>query len=271
MYCGDETGSFIGDVGSHVCRFGYGGEDNPKLVTSSYVDQMNRRMAGSSLHRPSMMTTTTTTDNDDLSSLMRSILRMPDVPSSMGGNETPLTNPNSFLRQGDSIDNWDALEIAWETSMDTLHARDTKKHTDGGTPYHTLKTAASGVTSTTVNPPSSRGGGGGCTEGKCIHPILAVTPGMTEFDGYGRDYAKAHRRDQYERYTELLMESGGPVSASSCFLAPAPMLAAFSLGRQTALMVDMGAGGCRVTPICDGLVMRHHNVEMVGVGIGWTT
>ena len=37
MYCGDETGSYIGDVGSHTCRFGYGGEDNPKFVVPSYV------------------------------------------------------------------------------------------------------------------------------------------------------------------------------------------------------------------------------------------
>jgi actin-related protein len=37
MYCGDETGSFIGEIGSHACRFGYGGEDNPKMVTPSYV------------------------------------------------------------------------------------------------------------------------------------------------------------------------------------------------------------------------------------------
>jgi actin-related protein len=47
------------------------------------------------------------------------------------------------------------------------------------------------------------------------------------------------------------------LDAKSMFLAPAPMLAAFSLGRQTALMVDLGAGGCRVTPVVDGLVLQH--------------
>mmetsp|Transcript_34201 Transcript_34201/g.82347 ORF Transcript_34201/g.82347 Transcript_34201/m.82347 type:complete len:574 (+) Transcript_34201:57-1778(+) len=272
MYCGDETGSFIGDVGSNVCRFGYGGEDNPKYVTSSsYVDVSNRRMVGSTLHY-----------SDDISS-MESILRMPDYtlsssssPSSSSSSSSnsesngpgpqPLTDCNSFLRQGESIENWDALEVAWESAMGTLRARDTKKHTVGGMPYdnnassssRTTTTAttvaASGVTSTTVVPSAGSEPGGG---GKCIHPILAVMPGMAEFDGYGREYAKARRRSQYEKYTEMLMESSGPVSASSCFLAPAPMLAAFSLGRQTALMVDMGAGGCRVTPVCDGLVLQH--------------
>ena len=256
MYCGDETGSFIGDVGSHVCRFGYGGEDNPKLVTgSSFVNTSRRRMVGSTLHyyyhhhhdhQPSTS-----------SSTMESILRMPtlnlsdekqndsdsDDDDDDGSGIEPLTDPNSFLRQGDSIENWDALEILWETSMDTLRARDTKKHTVGGMPY---------------TRPSSDGTVVAAAEGgRCTHPILAVMPGMTEFVGYGREYAKAHRRTQYEKYTELLMESSGPISASSCFLAPAPMLAAFSLGRQTALIVDMGAGGSRVTPICDGLVLEH--------------
>ena len=120
MYCGDETGSFIGDVGSHVCRFGYGGEDNPKLVVPSYVDKGKRRMVSSVLHPPS-----TIANNDNFS--MESILRMPDV----GKDMKPLTDPNDFLCQGDSIESWDAMETAWETSMDIHHARDTKKHTTG--------------------------------------------------------------------------------------------------------------------------------------------
>jgi len=35
MYCGDETGAVIGDIGSHTARFGYGGEDCPKVVLTS--------------------------------------------------------------------------------------------------------------------------------------------------------------------------------------------------------------------------------------------
>jgi len=26
MYCGDETGAFVGEIGGNSCRFGYGGE-----------------------------------------------------------------------------------------------------------------------------------------------------------------------------------------------------------------------------------------------------
>ena len=32
MYCGDETGSFVGQVGSHTSRFGYGGDESPRFV-----------------------------------------------------------------------------------------------------------------------------------------------------------------------------------------------------------------------------------------------
>ena len=292
MYCGDETGSFIGEIGSHTCRFGYGGEDNPKMVTPSYVvssssksssssNQQKRRMARfSSLHPPK---------EDEV---MESILRMPsgyrrdddDDDDDDNNNTTnnkfsvqPITNPNSFLRQGELVENWDNMETAWETSMNTLRVRDTLKHTKGGTPYSKkTQSHSSGVTSTTV---SGDGGedetNGGSGDGRCVHPILAVMPGYSEYsdsnsssststttttaaadnnNGVGSQYNAATKRNEYIKYTELIMES---LEASSVFLAPAPMLAAFSLGRQTALMVDIGAGGCCVTPIVDGLVLKN--------------
>jgi actin-related protein len=245
MYCGDETGSFIGEIGSHTCRFGYGGEDNPKLVLPSYTvvhsSDHTRRMGVSSLH------------NLKQEEHMESILRM----ASSSDSDTmdiakiqPQTDPNAFLQQGDSIEHWDNLQTAWETSMETLRATDTMKHTQGGNPYtfpKKIKHSHGGVTSTTV--PASA-----TSDGKCIHPILAITPGMTHYAGHGKAYHSAHKRQQYVQYTELIMES---LDAKSMFLAPAPMLAAFSLGRQTALMVDLGAGGCRVTPVVDGLVLQH--------------
>lgn len=213
MYCGDETGSFIGDIGSHSCRFGYGGEDNPKFVTPSFICNKT--------HLASSAASCRTATQE-----VESILRRPDYTSE------PLTDPNVFLRQGDSVLHWDHVQTAWETSMDVLRAKDTLKHTKGGTPYST----------------SSSG------EGKCVHPILAVMPGFTQFDGYGPNYCASVKRQQYIQYTEMFMES---LEASSLFLAPSPMLAAFSVGRQTALVVDIGAGGTRVTPVVDGLVLQH--------------
>ena len=153
MYCGDETGSFIGEIGSHTCRFGYGGEDNPKMVMPSYVvtpssssspsnngnisNRQQRRMARfSSLHSP----------NED--EVMESILRMPSGYRCDSGNNSnsnndndndndnnrvlsvqPVTDPRSFLQQGELVENWDNMETAWETSMNTLRVTDTLKHT----------------------------------------------------------------------------------------------------------------------------------------------
>jgi actin-like protein 6A len=218
MYCGDETGSFIGDVGSHSCRFGYGGEDNPKMVVSSYVS--NKQHLAPSALSPRLA-----------EQELESILRTPTFTS-----EEPIVDPTQFLVQGDSVQSWDALEVAWKSSMEALRATDTLKHTLGGTPC-----------STTVKSTNTAG------DGKCVHPILAITPGFTHFAGYGANYCAAVNREQYVKTTELLMES---IQASAVFLAPSSMLSAFSLGRQTALVVDIGAGGCRVTPIVDGLVLE---------------
>ena len=58
MYCGDETGAFVGDIGSHTARFGYGGEDCPKVVVpsavykhSSSVDEHSEGRGGGATHR----------------------------------------------------------------------------------------------------------------------------------------------------------------------------------------------------------------------------
>jgi actin-related protein len=230
MYCGDETGSFIGEIGSHTCRFGYGGEDNPKLVVPSYV-------ANKTHLAPSCLGGRVATQE------IESILRTPQYTT----ENQPLTDPNAFLRQGDSVENWDNLQVAWHAGMDALRAKDTLKHTKGGTPY-----------STTIKATSPG-------EGKCVHPILAITPGFTQYEGYGASYCETVKRQQYVRYTEMLMES---MEASSMFLAPSPMLAAFSLGRQTALVVDVGAGGCRVTPVVDGLVL-YQSQRRNGRGGDW--
>ena len=281
MYCGDETGSFIGDIGSHSCRFGYGGEDNPKMVVPSYVNMQTRKMLPSCLSPLRSIN-----EDNDGSSIVQSILRRPMCQTATSDDPTslqPIVNPDEFLRQGEAIDNFDALEVAWHAGMNTLRAKDTMKHTKGGTPYtssRTTPTSAGGngteKTGTTPLPsPSSSStpavtqhaglvtssiiqsttGGG---EGKCVHPVLAVTPGMTHYygdgSGTGPKYGEAVQRQQYIQYTELIMES---LEASSMFLAPSPMLAAFSHGRRSALVVDVGAGGCRVTPIVDGLVLQH--------------
>ena len=296
MYCGDETGSFIGDVGSHACRFGYGGEDSPKYLAPTYMAEQDEADAADANASHSSLNSNSANNRKSNRCYMPSscyqgrmasqqvtpILRM----SWLGGEDNaeykkqqaltavPQVDPNAYLQQGDMIHDWDALERVWQTSFDVLRVRDTQKHTVGGAPY--LSTKPTAITSrsateekegenqrqqrrllasSTIKSDKSVG------SGKCVHPILAVTPGLTytvgsryTSDSPGSKYFAAVQREQHTRLTELLMES---MEAPAIFLAPTPMLSSFCFGRQTALVVDVGAGGCRVTPVVDGLLLQH--------------
>ncbi|EEC47480.1 actin related protein [Phaeodactylum tricornutum CCAP 1055/1] len=194
MYCGDETGSFVGDVGSHTSRFGYGGEDCPKYVVPSYVarnkspdDRARRSPVPNAPHHPRWA-------EAELASALRQA-RTDD------NSHQPLVDPVAYLAQGDSVQDWDAYEQLWH---------------------------------------------------RIVHPVLASTPGCTYSVGVGaKAMASARRRDLVHR-VECLMES---LDCPAAFLAPTPMLSAFAYGRQTALVVDVGAGGCVATPVVDGLLL----------------
>jgi actin-related protein len=220
MYCGDETGAFIGDIGSHTSRFGYGGEDNPKYVVPSYV---SKGTIPSSCYQ----------------------YRQDTVPvnrmAKCSAEQEPQVDPNAFLQQGDLIEDWNAYEQVWQTSFDVLRVRDALKHTTGGT---TLQKATGGITSEIVRS-STKG------DGKCVHPLLAVDSGCTHIMG---DVDKSMHQKQRTKLLEIMFES---LDASSIFVAPSPMLQAFSHGRQTCMVVDVGAGGCRVTPVIDGLLLKN--------------
>lgn len=223
MYCGDETGAFIGDIGSHTSRFGYGGEDNPKYVVPSYQRQ-DGSIPMSSLEFRGVDVVP--------------IYRM----ASVGNKNKPQVDPNAFLQQGDLVENWDAYENVWKSSFDVMHVTDKFKHTTGA---GRTESAATGTTSETIRSTDNKG------DGSCPHPLLAVDPGCTDIIS---DADKSLNTKQRIQMTELFMES---LDASAMFVAPAPMLAAFSHGRQTCMVVDVGAGGCRATPVIDGLLLKH--------------
>eukprot|EP00548_Thalassiothrix_antarctica_P016242 CAMPEP_0194195276 /NCGR_PEP_ID=MMETSP0154-20130528/76047_1 /TAXON_ID=1049557 /ORGANISM="Thalassiothrix antarctica, Strain L6-D1" /LENGTH=538 /DNA_ID=CAMNT_0038919791 /DNA_START=41 /DNA_END=1657 /DNA_ORIENTATION=- len=221
MYCGDETGAYIGDIGTHTSRFGYGGEDNPKCVIPSYSAKINnkeeRYVPSSCYHH-----------HEDLKPIYRTT----------SGNE-PIIDPNEFLQQGDSIINWDSMEEVWKNSMETLRVNDRYKHTKGGNNKVVVEKDSIDDTSSTNH----------------HHPILAVRSGCSYMmDSSGPAAVASARRKELERYTEFLIESLG---CEACFIAPSPMLAAFSHGRQTCLVVDVGCSGTRVTPVVDGYVLEN--------------
>lgn len=221
MYCGDETGSFVGVIGTHTSQFGYGGQDAPAAVIPSYVADdgtlpsscHHARWAERGIRRP---------------------LRGPDAPPS---KELTTTDPDAFLPQGDTIVDWDAYEQLWTGAMDQLRVKDTHKHTTGAA------ARPNAAASTTLRPAAAEAS-------RVTHPLLVVTPGRTHAVGS----TAAERRAARLRHVEICMES---LQCGALFLAPAPMLMAFCHGRPTALVVDVNSDGTIVTPVVDGLLLRN--------------
>lgn len=58
---------------------------------------------------------------------------------------------------------------------------------------------------------------------------------------------------QRERLVEMMFES---FEVPALFLAKQSVLSAFSLGKSTALVVDMGANSTRVVPVIDGYALH---------------
>lgn len=214
MYCGDETGSFIGDIGQSKSRFGYGGEDCPKAVFDSYL-------------------------SEDLKSFPSSTLRpKKDIVSIFDHPSHDCINPSEYLNDG-VISNFDAWESSWEHGFSQLSV---------GVGRHIPSS------STTTN---------STMDTKCPHPLLAVDSGNTHHPAMKKSNFCSMK--QRQKMVEILFEK---FDAPSVFIAPAPMLQAFSLGRQTALVVDMGSGGCRVTPVVDGLLLKQTQ-RRNGMGGEW--
>ena len=286
MYCGDETGSFIGDIGSYSARFGYGGNNVPSYVVPSMVLTQQSDDNAKTIHQSSIPTSCYNykyghPPNDqslvyDYRTPMRRALCRPDESSSSSSSPTdnrmaPITDPTCYLQQGDSIDDWDAYEQLWMNAIDTMSVRNTYKHTTGrvdtATTPSTVTTHAGALQSTTL-----RSGTASATtangDNRCTHPFLVVSPGITHSmatntTNEGTSVSTTNRnKKELLHITEWMMET---MDARAMFLAPTPMLASFAHGRQTSLMVDIGAGGTRVTPVVDGLVL-HQSQRRSGRG-----
>jgi actin-related protein 4 len=267
MYCGDETGSFVGEIGTRNSKFGYGGQDAPGLVTPSYVVLDD----GSRDGRPAVPSCCyhRKWGERDLRTPLRTIERPDSV------------NPGDFLAQGDSIQDWEAWEAMWRHSFDVMRTKDHFKHTsspamaagssannsNNGTTNKkrlvgNLKTDnessstldADKPASSTLTATSASLSSPSVYDSRVTHPILVVAPGYTYSMGSGSSplAQQAQQQKQLVEMTERMMES---LETGALFIAPASMLAAFCHGRQTATIVDIGASHCTVTPVVDGLLL----------------
>ena len=272
MYCGDETGAFIGDVGSHTARFGYGGEDCPKVVVPS-----------AAYHTPSHSSSTTAVNGSDDGrginsststgrrgrgkySAPVSLMRMPPggetfededgfVPiySSLNSNDTvnQQQNSNDVPNNNDGmIQDIDAWASLWEYSYSALCVRGRGKHTMGHKFHQSelpeLQPEHEGPSQQTISSQSN-------FDGPIDHPLLAV-------DSTSRTniIPSSVQEKQRAQMLEVLFES---LSAPAAYIAPSAMLSSFAYGRQTALVVDVGHSGSRVTPLVDGYCLTNGSVS----------
>ncbi|KDO33929.1 hypothetical protein SPRG_01808 [Saprolegnia parasitica CBS 223.65] len=169
MYCGDEVGAFVGDVGSLSSKFGYAGEDTPNCIVPSIV--------GSKPNAP------------------RSVLGQSALYAARDIDALP--QAISLVDDKNAYD-WDVVETLWTHAFEQLHAN-----------------------------PSE-------------HAILAS---LSPFD-----MAVA------PKYMELIL-----------FVAKDAVLNAFSFGKSTALVADVGAGSTRVVPVVDGFAL-HGSAQRSVVG-----
>ena len=232
----------MGEVGSHTSRFGYGGEDAPRLVTPSYGYTMSTSGDSSSF---------SSTDWKPLMSPYRS------PPCSEARNPMRLASPSQsapwsvdpaqYLSQGDGLfHDEDAMEGIWQYAMNAMHVRNPNKHTS-----RRSARATAVISSETLATRKAK-------HREIIpHPLLAVSPGKSHVvrnsSSNKQDSSSSPLDRQLARMTEIMMEK---LDCPALFVAPAPMLAAFSQGRQSALVVDLGASGCCVTPVVDGLCLK---------------
>ena len=228
MYCGDETGAFIGDVGSHTARFGYGGEDCPKVVIPS-VKNLSACMS----------------DND---------VGLLPIYSSLNSNashqKSNLNNNDGTIQQ--DIDAWASL---WEYSYSALCVRGKGKHTRGYKyePELQPEEGSPKLSQTIISSSQQQS-----IDGPIDHPLLAV-------DSTSRTISTAIQEKQRAQMLETLFES---LSAPAAYIAPSPMLSSFAYGRSTALVIDIGHSGSRVTPLVDGHCLSSGSVSS-GRGAKW--
>lgn len=256
MYCGDETGAFIGDVGSHSARFGYGGEDCPKVVVPSAVYRRSSEDVGSGKPikgnnlrgKYSAPVSLMRAPPDDCFSASEEGgeggLGFIPIYSSLNSNNRRNCSGANNADDG-AIEDIDAWASLWEYSYRALCVRGRGKHTTGHKyqpePDLQPEVAQSSSRSQTISLKHS------AIDGPIDHPLLAV-------DSTGKTTSTKSQQKQRAAMLETLFES---LSAPAAYIAPSPMLSSFAYGRQTSLVIDIGHLCTKVTPVVDGYCLSY--------------
>ena len=294
MYCGDETASFIGDISSYSSCFGYGGEDCPKAVYSSYMYQ-DGTVPTSLLRRPNSNSHNNSEEDDTLIPIYSPYPKLHNHNTTnnndfLSSSSSSSLNPNSYLYNDGIICNYNAYENIWMKAFHDLNVTHLGKHFSnksvgnnggvgnnsgsGGTnnsgkvrmkrlyPITTSTTAATTAatsTSTNINHvPQNQYDDSIDINTSLIHPIFTIDSGNTSYgssDNNNNNNSETNEIIKRKQRANILEILFESLSTPSAFIAPSPMVSSFAFGRQTSLIVDIGSRGMTVTPIVDGLCL----------------
>lgn len=234
MYGGDEVAGIVIDIGSSTIKAGFAGEDSPKAVFPSCIGVLNHKK------RKTGQVTDMEVETDTGAVASQAATSGTDVAAGSGA-KTANNNNNNIAAAAAAAASEDGEKDSFSYYVgpnSLLFRRDFMEIentlTDGIVSNwdhlerlldHTFKERLR------VSPTD--------------HPILVSEP---------MHNPKGHR----ERIVKLLFEK---FHCPAVFVAKNPVLAAFSAGKATALVVDSGSSGSSVVPVVDGYALAKSAVR----------
>jgi actin-like protein 6A len=226
MFCGDEIKASVIDIGSEQCRFGFGGQDTPRirfrsdvgLVNAESGDMRNRKSASSSSGGGSSSSNCTSSSSSSSSTRKSGSVGMDvDEEGSVryicGDQRLRYLRPDIDMRQpfkhsdrATDADGNNIVDINWDAVEALLNF---------GT-----------------------------------HDMMSIDP--TEYPMLFAENDFTSTADKTKLF-ELCFES---MEAPAVWIANNAVLSAFSSGKPTAMVIDFGASGTRVTPVVDGYALH---------------
>jgi len=240
MFCGDEIKATVVDLGSHQCRFGFAGQDTPRYRFRPDVGIIASESSSSS-------------SSNSASARRGSAVAMDvgegDEASATAAPQDGKHTPPLSLKPGHICGDQNLRHL--RADMDIRHPF---RPSSGGSSRN--KDAVSAASSANPNNPLDRAPVG--IDWAAVETLLTYgTVDAMRTDP--REYPILFAENDFGSYADksrLLQFCFEGLGAPAMWVADNAVLSAFSSGRPTALVVDFGASGTRVTPVVDGFALR---------------
>ncbi|KAF2665110.1 Actin/actin-like protein [Microthyrium microscopicum] len=215
-YGGDEVSALVLDPGFATTRAGFAGEDVPKSIVPTYYGVKNPPGAAA----PKLLFG---------ENAMHDPQPYIDVRNPLAGGGAE-----------EWVSDWDAAGKLWEYAITSRLTGERKRTIRTGS---TTQGGAEDEEDTEMKDGENGANGDDADDEEnpmAFHPLLMSEPGKTT-------------SSSRQKAIELVME-GWDIPAF--YMAKTGQLAAFSVGKTTALVVDVGASMVSITPLMDGMILK---------------